>query len=126
MEFSLCTDDFLSDAAGRANKKRILVPEEGSGPNVCRFGLSGWLPRDGGWLLGLVGCSRTPDTWIAPLGSLVQFLYSPLFSPVGQLRPSRSCCNFQMRSSIHVDLSRTGDGRDGLQQAPVAQRDRAP
>jgi hypothetical protein len=26
MEFSLCKDDFLSDAADRANKKRILVP----------------------------------------------------------------------------------------------------
>jgi hypothetical protein len=37
-------DDFLSDAAGRANRKRILVPGARHGPNVCRFVSSGW-PR---------------------------------------------------------------------------------
>lgn len=36
-----------------AKKQQNLVPGEGGGPNVCRFGLSGWLLRDdaGIWAL---------------------------------------------------------------------------
>jgi hypothetical protein len=39
-------DDFQRDAADMANEKRVMVPGEGSGPNVCPFALSGWLRHE--------------------------------------------------------------------------------
>jgi hypothetical protein len=51
------------------------VPGEGSGPNVCRFGLSGWLPRDDAGIealpsvqiVGLSGYEIDVSWWVEPL-----------------------------------------------------------
>jgi hypothetical protein len=52
-----------------------MVPGEGSGPNVCRFGLSGWLLRDDAGIaalpsvqiVGLSGYEIDVSWWIEPL-----------------------------------------------------------
>jgi hypothetical protein len=49
--------------------------EEGSGPNVCRFGLSGWLLRDDAGIaalpsvqiVGLSGYEINVSWWVEPL-----------------------------------------------------------